>query len=100
MIEYKRNLAIKYEPEVLIVGGGPAGCAAAWAAANHGSQVLIIDSCGAFGGMGTLGRVPMFCQFTDGEHFLAGGFGKRIHETCLAEGAVSPDDPYTYERKL
>ena len=42
----------------------------------------------------------MFCQFTDGEHFLAGGFGKLIHETCLAEGAVSPDDPYTQKRKL
>ena len=53
MIEYRRSFDVKYETDVLIAGGGPAGCAAAWTAANHGSRVLILDSCGAFGGMGT-----------------------------------------------
>lgn len=44
--------------EVIVVGGGPAGCAAAIAAARQGAKTLLIEREGALGGMGTLGLVP------------------------------------------
>src|SRR5512139_3499557 len=42
---------IPYEPEVLIVGGGPAGIGAALGAARTGVRTLLIESCGFFGGV-------------------------------------------------
>ena len=37
--------------DVIVVGGGPAGCAAACAAAREGAKVLLVESTGALGGM-------------------------------------------------
>ena len=42
---------IPYEPEVLVVGGGPAGIGAALGAARTGARTLLIESCGFFGGV-------------------------------------------------
>ncbi len=42
---------IPYEPQVLIVGGGPAGIGAALGAARTGAKTLLIESCGFFGGV-------------------------------------------------
>jgi ribulose 1,5-bisphosphate synthetase/thiazole synthase len=42
---------VPYEPQVLIVGGGPAGIGAALGAARTGVRTLLIESCGFFGGV-------------------------------------------------
>lgn len=89
---YCKEIEVKYNVDVLVVGGGPSGVAAAWACAKSGKDVLIIENSSCFGGMGTIAKVPMFCMFTDGIHFLAGGFGKLIHDKCFENGAISPDD--------
>ena len=44
--------------DVIIVGGGPAGCTAAIAAAREGAKTLLIEAMGQLGGMGTAGMVP------------------------------------------
>lgn len=44
--------------EVIVVGGGPAGCAAAIASARRGAKTLLIEATGSLGGMGTMGLVP------------------------------------------
>lgn len=77
-IELKRKLEIKYDTDVLIIGGGPAGCAAAIAAARQGVRVLLVESQYCFGGQGTAGLVPAFMCFGDGEHMLASGIGEEI----------------------
>ncbi len=92
MITYHKKIDIKFEADILVAGGGPAGMAAAVTAARQGKKVLLIEAMGALGGLGTLGRVPMFCQFSDGVNFLAGGFGQEIHRLCFEHDAVSPDD--------
>jgi hypothetical protein len=46
--------------DVVVVGGGPAGLAAATAAARNGADVLIIERYGFLGGMGTAGGVTNF----------------------------------------
>src|SRR5918995_6871542 len=46
--------------DVVVVGGGPAGIAAATAAARHGADVLLVERYGFLGGMGTAGGVTNF----------------------------------------
>lgn len=46
--------------DVIIVGGGPAGCAAAVSAARRGSRVLLVEQYGFLGGMGTAALVSPF----------------------------------------
>jgi len=66
---------------VFVAGGGPAGIAAGITAARQGRKVLIVESTGCFGGMGTSGLVPGFCGFGNDIEFLAGGIGA---EVCMA----------------
>ena len=48
--ELRQRLPVLAESEVVVCGGGPAGCAAALAAARHGAQVLLVESEGYLGG--------------------------------------------------
>jgi ribulose 1,5-bisphosphate synthetase/thiazole synthase len=47
----RTRAGIPYEPQVLVVGGGPAGIGAALGAARTGVRTLLIESCGFFGGV-------------------------------------------------
>src|SRR5215217_1949070 len=61
VLEPERRIAIRGEYEVLVLGGGPAGIAAAAAAAGHGREVLLVERYGFLGGMGTAAGVTNFC---------------------------------------
>lgn len=43
---------------VVVVGGGPAGCEAAWVAASRGHRVVLFESGGQVGGQVILGAIP------------------------------------------
>src|SRR5947199_10722518 len=47
--------------DVVVLGGGPAGIAAAAAAAQAGQRTLLIERYGFLGGMGTAAGVTNFC---------------------------------------
>jgi hypothetical protein len=47
--------------DVVVLGGGPAGLAAAASAARNGASVLLIEQYGFLGGMGTAAGVTNFC---------------------------------------
>lgn len=47
--------------DVVVLGGGPAGIAAATAAAQSGASVLLVERYGFLGGMGTAAGVTNFC---------------------------------------
>jgi len=86
--------------DVIVVGGGPAGSAAAAAAARQGARTLLVEMAGALGGMGTLGLVPWFCGYGDGEKVLARGIAERVRKELLdgmplLRERVAPNALYT-----
>lgn len=58
--EPARRTPVLGQCQVLVVGGGPAGLAAAVAAAQQGADTLLIERYGFLGGMGTAGGVTNF----------------------------------------
>ncbi len=79
-IAFEKEIRVKYDVDVFIAGGGPAGVAAAVAAAENGASVFIAEAFGAFGGAAVNALVPAFMQFTDGENFVADGIGRRVRD--------------------
>jgi hypothetical protein len=88
-INLLRAVSVKYSVDVCVVGGGPAGIAAAVTAARQGMNVYLAEAHTCFGGLGTAGGVWCFTSFADGENFLAGGFGEEIYEQLWEEGGHS-----------
>ena len=61
IVEPERNIPVYGEYDIAVLGGGPAGIAAAAAAAALGRTVLLIERYGFLGGMGTAAGVTNFC---------------------------------------
>jgi hypothetical protein len=61
LIEPERKTPVTGEYDVVVLGGGPAGLAAAAAAGQHGRRVLLVERYGFLGCMGTAAGVTNFC---------------------------------------
>ncbi|MEO6030783.1 MAG: FAD-dependent oxidoreductase [Burkholderiaceae bacterium] len=59
--EPSRTTPILAETDVLVLGGGPAGLAAAASAARAGCRTMLVERYGFLGGMGTAAGVTNFC---------------------------------------
>jgi hypothetical protein len=59
--EAPRQTPVYGEFDVVVLGGGPAGIAAATSCARMGQSTLVIESYGFLGGMGTAAGVTNFC---------------------------------------
>lgn len=96
-MEYKLDIETKFEVDVFVAGGGPAGVAAAVSCARCGKTVFIAEKSGCFGGMGTLGLVPEMMNFDNGKDFLAIGIGREIRDGLFGK---CPNDRRTYIVKV
>src|SRR5215831_5740265 len=65
--EPAREVPVHLETDVLVVGGGPSGCAAATAAARLGADVTLVERYGHLGGLATGGLVFWIDRMTDWE---------------------------------
>jgi succinate dehydrogenase/fumarate reductase flavoprotein subunit len=64
--EPARTTPVKYETEVLVVGGGSACEAAAVAAARNGAEVMLVERYGYLGGLATGGLIILLLTLDDG----------------------------------
>ena len=97
--ELKRDIKIEDAYDLVVAGGGPAGCAAAIAAGRLGVKVLLVEAMGCLGGMGTSGLVPEFDPLANGEIMLVGGIMREIVEKMYERGFM-PDcaEPQRWRR--
>jgi hypothetical protein len=82
---------------VVVVGGGPAGIAAAVSAARHGAGTLLVERYGFLGGMGTAGGVTNFAGLYGRRggrmQRLVGGAASELLERIARLGGLnSPQD--------
>lgn len=78
-----RTLPLDDTWDVIVIGGGPAGCAAAAAAAREGARTLLLEATGSLGGMGTGGLVPYWMIWGDEEKPIIRGLAERVYTQCL-----------------
>jgi hypothetical protein len=64
--EPARELPVIARPDVLVVGAGSAGIAAAIAAARRGADVLLLERYGFVGGLATFGLINLLLTLDDG----------------------------------
>lgn len=64
--EPARQIPVKAEVDVLVVGGGPAGFSAAVNAARQGVRTMLIEQAGAVGGVATIGLMSHWTGNTRG----------------------------------
>lgn len=84
-------LPVIAETDILVIGGGSAGCAAAIAARQSGrAEVMLIDRGGFPGGISTQALDTFYGFFTPGDcpKKVAGGIGDRVVDALDAIGAV------------
>ncbi len=84
-ILFQQEIPVKYDVDVMVAGGGPAGTAAAISAARCGASVYLAEKSQCFGGMATIAKVPAFMRFSDGAHFLSGDIGMEIFRGLYGE---------------
>ena len=87
--EAARDIPIHHRCDVLVVGGGPAGTAAAIAAAREGAQVTLLERYNHLGGLSTGGLVIWIDRMTDweGKPTIRGLAEELLHR--LPPGAVA-----------
>ena len=93
MYSFKREIPVEEGYDVVIAGGGPGGCAAALAAARAGSRVLLLESLGFLGGMGTAGLVLQWAPFVRYGKRVVGGIPLEIYRILEERGYAFQPGP-------
>ena len=90
---YKKEVTDIRRVDVLVVGGGPAGIAAAIASARNGAKTILIERCGFVGGMATAALVGPFMTCYDGSgeiQIIKGIFDELVRKLEKVRGAIHP----------
>ena len=89
--EAQRDIPVYRDCDVLVVGGGPSGTAAAVAAARMGADVVLLERYNHLGGLSTGGLVIWIDRMTDWSGKLViRGFGEELLERLPADAIAGP----------
>src|SRR5215510_6785250 len=87
--EKPRSTPVKAETDVLVVGGGSAGVAAAVAAARNGADVILVERFGYLGGLATGGLIILLLTLDDGRgRQVIGGLCQEVTDRLAKRGAA------------
>src|SRR6202166_2764198 len=89
--ESARSIDVALETDVLVVGSGPGGLAAALAAARAGARTALIDRNGCFGGNLTQVGVEGFAWYRHENTVDCEGIGIEFETRAKAMGAAMPE---------
>ncbi len=89
--EPPRQTPVVHQTDVLVVGSGPGGLAAALAAARCGVDVTLVERFGCFGGNITVVGVEGFAWYRHEKTVEAGGIGWEFEQRAKAMGAAVPE---------
>lgn len=91
ILEPARHVPVIRRTEVLVVGSGPGGLAAALAAARAGVEVTMVERFGCYGGNITVVGVEGLAWYRHEQTVEANGIGREFEERAKAMGAAVPE---------
>ncbi len=90
--EAARDVPVYHKCDVLVVGGGPSGTAAALAAARTGADVVVLERYNHLGGLSTGGVVIWIDRMTDWEgKQIIKGFAEEVIDRLPPDAVAGPD---------
>lgn len=91
LAEPARSVGVILETDVLVVGSGPGGLAAALASARAGAKTALLERNGCFGGNITQVGVEGFAWYRHEKTIDCEGIGIEFEERAKAMGAAMPE---------
>ena len=89
LLEPARSLPIMGSYDVVVIGGGIGGVAAALAASRGGARVCLVEKVCALGGLATVGNVIIYLPLCDGMgQQVIGGIGEELLRLSVDEVPV------------